>query len=40
MIDPLNSPSPVDFLCNHLTRLVKGQLRSKVLIGMFQNIAV
>jgi Na+/H+-dicarboxylate symporter len=40
MINPLNIHNPIDFLSNHLTRLVKGRLWLKVLIGMFLGIGV
>jgi Na+/H+-dicarboxylate symporter len=38
MIEYTNIPNPVEFLSNHLTRLVKGRLWLKVLIGMFLGI--
>jgi len=39
MLDYLNFENPVSFLSNHLTRLVKGRLWLKVLIGMFLGVA-
>ena len=39
MINYLNIENPFNYLSNHLTRLVKGRLWLKVLIGMFMGIA-
>jgi len=40
MINYLNIDNPLNYLSGHLTRLVKGRLWLKVLIGMFLGIAV
>ena len=40
MLNYLNIDNPVSYLSDHLTRLVKGRLWLKVLIGMFLGVTV
>ena len=39
MLNYLNIDNPVSILSDHLSRLVKGRLWLKVLIGMFLGVA-